>query len=73
MCECARLVSKKQILRIDLNIISLRGGGLNQTVDSDDDGLSTFISIIPLLITDMIITLIVWCVGRQHTEKSGIS
>ena len=49
------------------------GGGLNQTVDSDDDGLSTFISIIPLLITDMIITLIVWCVGRQHTEKSGIS
>ena len=50
-----------------------KGGGLNQTVDSDDDGLSTFISIIPLLITDMIITLIVWCVGRQHTEKSGIT
>lgn len=50
-----------------------KGGGLNQTVDSDDDGLSTFISIIPLLITDVIITLIVWCVGRQHTEKSGIS
>ena len=49
------------------------GGGLNQTVDSDDDGLSTFILIILLLITDMIITLIVWCVGRQHTEKSGIT
>ena len=64
----------KNKLRIDLYIISLRGGGgLNQTVDSDDDGLSTFISIIPLLTTDMIITLIVWCVGRQHTEKSGIS
>lgn len=63
----------KNKLRIDLYIISLRGGGLNQTVDSDDDGLSTFISIILLLITDMIITLIVWCVGRQHTEKSGIS
>ena len=55
------------------NIFKGGGGGLNQTVDSDDDGLSTFISIIPLLITDMIITLIVWCVGRQHTEKSGIS
>ena len=64
----------KNKLRIDLYIISLRGGGeLNQTVESDDDGLSTFISIILLLITDMIITLIVWCVGRQHTEKSGIS
>lgn len=73
MCECARRVSLKQTLRIDLYIISLKGGGLNQTVDSDDDGLSTFISIIPLLITDMIITLIVWCVGRQHTEKFGIS
>ena len=50
-----------------------KGGGLNPTVDSDDDGLSTSISITLLLITDMIITLIVWCVGRHHTEKSGIT